>query len=96
MKQTDGLSTDRLIKICKIIFAEYKLPRKIMCDAGTHSAADEFWEFGKFLMIHQVVPSSYNHHGNQQAEACVKLVRHIMKNVSTLIYYVYLALSQIQ
>ena len=35
LKRTEGLPTDNFIKSCKIVFAEYGLPNKMMSDAGT-------------------------------------------------------------
>ena len=37
MKWMEGFSTDNLIKACKIIFSECRLPSKIVSDAGPNS-----------------------------------------------------------
>lgn len=41
-KKTEDLSADSLILMCKIIFAEYVLPRKIMSDSGNNFVSDKF------------------------------------------------------
>ena len=34
IKQFDGFNADKLIKTCKMIFAAYRLPSRIISDAG--------------------------------------------------------------
>ena len=37
-----GFSIDNLIKICKIIFSDYRLPHKMTSDGGTNFAMMKF------------------------------------------------------
>ena len=64
IKQVKGFPADNLIKTCKIIFAEYGLPRRLISGAGSN-----------FLDIYHMVSSSCNHQSNGQAEACIKFVK---------------------
>ena len=45
IKFTENLSAGSLIKCCKIYFAEYELPRKIISDTGTNFISEIFKEF---------------------------------------------------
>ena len=51
MNLMDGLSADILIKMCKIIFAEYRLLIK-MYGIGINFVSEKFWEFCRCLNIH--------------------------------------------
>ena len=42
IKKTADLSADRLISTCKIIFAEYGIPKKIMSDSDGNFISDKF------------------------------------------------------
>ena len=42
VKNAVQLSADGLITCCKIIFAEYRLPKKMMSDAGTNFVSYKF------------------------------------------------------
>ena len=80
MKQTDRLSADSLIKMCKIIFLEYGLLIKTMSDPGTICFSERFQEFCRYLNIHQAISSlSYNHQSNWQAEVCEMFITCTMK-----------------
>ena len=79
MKKPKDLSADSLILICKIIFAEYKVPRKIMSDSGGNFISDKFKTFCQSLNIEQTLSSSYHHQSNRQVEACIKFVKHTVK-----------------
>ena len=79
IKKTEDLSADSLILTCKVIFAEYGLPKKIMSDSGRNFVSDKFRTFCKSLKIQQAFSSSYHHQSNGQVEACIKLVKHTLK-----------------
>ena len=42
IKKTEDLSADSQILTCKIIFAEYWIPKKIMSDFGSNFISDKF------------------------------------------------------
>ena len=42
IKKTENLSADSLILLCKVSFAEYGLPKKIMSDPGGNFISDKF------------------------------------------------------
>ena len=65
--------------MCKIIFAEYKLSRKLMSDSGSNYVSDKFKTFCKSLSIEQTFFSSYHHQSNGQVEACIKFVKSTLK-----------------
>ena len=65
MKKAEGLSAKQFIRKCKITFAEYELPCKIISDAVTNFILDS---------------SSYTHQSDDQAEVCIKFVKRTMKN----------------
>ena len=51
IKKTEDLSADSLILMCKVIFAEYGLPKKIMFDSGSNFFSDKFKTICKSLNI---------------------------------------------
>ena len=53
VKKTEGLSADSLILMCKIIVAEYGIPKKILSDSGGNFISDKFKTFCKSLNIEQ-------------------------------------------
>ena len=61
VKKTDGLSSDELIRVVKIMFAEFRLPKKIFSDTGTNFISDKFRQFCRQLNIEQVIIPSYHH-----------------------------------
>ena len=65
--------------MCKVIFAEYRPPRKIMLDSGGNFISDKFKTFCKSLNIEQAFLSSYHHQSNGQIEACIKFVKCTLK-----------------
>ena len=42
IKKAEDLSADSLILTCKVIFAEYRIPKKVMSDAGGSFISDKF------------------------------------------------------
>ena len=70
-KKVDGLSADHLIKICKIVFAEYELPKKIMVNDSTNTVSEKLQGF--FRICH-IVSSSYSDQSNGQMEAYIKFL----------------------
>ena len=93
MKLTDD--ADSFIKMYKIIFAAYRLLRKIMSDPGTLFVSEKFWQICQSLNMHQILSSSYNHQTNGQAEACIKFAKYIMKKWLDTNNNIYLALLEI-
>ena len=81
----EGLSTESLITTTKIIFAEYGILQKLMSDTGTNFVSDKFRKFCNSLNIKQAVSSAYHHQSNGQVEACIKFIKHTLKNVLTLV-----------
>ena len=65
--------------MCKVIFAKYGLPKKIMSDSGGNLVPEKFRTFCKNLNIKQALSSSYHHENNGQVEACIKFVKHTLK-----------------
>ena len=47
IKQVEGLGIDKLLKTCKIVPLEYRLPNKIVQDAGTNFVSEKFENFCK-------------------------------------------------
>ena len=68
-KKAEDLSADNLLLTCKVIFAEYGLPKKIMSDSGGNFISAKFKTFCKSLNIEQAFLSSYHHQSNRQIEA---------------------------
>ena len=56
--KTDSLSGDNLIRMVKIVFAEFGLPKKIVSDAGTNFIQDKFRQFCRQLNTEQAITSS--------------------------------------
>ena len=79
IKKTEDMSADSIIIMCKVIFAEYGLPKKIMSDSGGYFISDKFKTFCKSLNIQQVFSSSYYDQSNRWVEACVKFGMHTLK-----------------
>ena len=81
IKKLEDLPADSLILVCKVIFAEYGLPKKIMSDSGGNFISDKFKTFCKSLNIEQAFLSLYHHQSNGQVDACIKCIKHTLKNV---------------
>ena len=58
VKRLEGLSTENLIAIAKVIFPEYGIPCKLMSDAGTNFISDRFRKLCSSLNIKQAVSST--------------------------------------
>ena len=65
IKKTEDLSVDSLILACKIIFAQYGMPKKIMSDSGGYFISDKFKTFCINPNIEQAFSSSYYHQRNR-------------------------------
>ena len=74
IKRTADPSADSLILMCKLIFADYSIPKKIMSDSSSNFISDKFKTFCKNLNIVQALSSSYHHQSNGQVEACIKFL----------------------
>ena len=57
IKKTAHLSAYSLILMCKVIFAEYRLRKKIMSDSGGNFVSDKFRTLCKSLNIEQAFSS---------------------------------------
>ena len=79
IKKMEDLSTDSLILTCKIIFAEFGLPKNIMSDSGVNLISDKFKTFCRNLNTEQTISLSYHHQSNGQGEACIKLIKQTLK-----------------
>ena len=79
IKKTGDLSVDSLILTIKVMFAEYRLPMKIMSDSGNNFVSDKFKMFCKSLNIEQTFSSSYHHQSSGQVEECIKFVKHTLR-----------------
>ena len=77
--KTEDLSADSLMLMCKAIFAQYRLPKKIMSDSAGNFVSDKCKKFCKSLNIEQVFSSSYHHQSNGQVESCIKFVKWTLK-----------------
>ena len=78
-KKTKDISADTLILTCKIIFTEYRLPKKVMSDSGSNFVSGKFKTFCKSLNIEQAFLSSYHHQSNGQVEAGIKFIKCTLK-----------------
>ena len=65
---------EHLIRHCKIMFAEYGLPFKIVLNAGTNFVSEKCKESYRKLNIGQAITLSHNHQNSAQAEACTNFV----------------------
>ena len=79
IKKAEDLIANILILTCKVTFAEYGIPRKIMSDSGCNFISDKFKTFYKNLNIERVFSSSYHHKSNGQVGACIKFIKHTLK-----------------
>ena len=61
--------------MCKVIFAEYRLPKKIMSHSGDNFVSDKFKTFCKSVNIKQGFSLSYHHQSNGEVEVCIKFVK---------------------
>ena len=84
VRRVEDMSAESLILACKVIFSEYGLPKRKMCDAAGNFISDKFRQFCKCMSIEQVTSLSYHPYNNGQVEACIKFVKFTMKNASTL------------
>ena len=79
IKKVEDLSADSLILTCKVIFAECRIPKKLMSDSGSNLISDKFKTFCKSLNIEQSFLSSYHHQSNGQVEAWIKFIKCTLK-----------------
>ena len=79
IKKAEDLSAKSLILTYKVIFAEYRIPHKIMSDTDSNFISDEVKTFYISINITQAFSSSYHHQSNRQVEACTKFIKHTLK-----------------
>ena len=60
-------------------FPEYGLPKRIIPFAGGNLVSENVKEFCKKVNIEQAVSSSYHHQSNGQVDACIKLLKQMLK-----------------
>ena len=65
-KKVEKLSTDNLIICCKIMFAEYRLTKKIMSDVCYYFVSHLFKDFHKKVKSEQVISLPNPHQSNKQ------------------------------
>ena len=58
MKKVDGLLAENLIRVAKIVFTEFGLPKKIVSQAGMNFLSDKCKQFCRQLNTEQAVTSS--------------------------------------
>ena len=92
----EGLSAESLIASVKIILAEYSIPHRLMSDAGGNFISAKLRNFCNSLNVEQAVSLFYHHQSNGQIEACIKFIKHIIKNCSDSSGYIHIALLQIR
>ena len=79
IKRMEGLSTENVITMVKIIFAEYGILHRLMSDAGSNFVSGKLRSFYSSLNIEQAVTSSCHHQSNGQVEACIKVIKCTIK-----------------
>ena len=50
-----------------------------MADAGGNFVSEKFKEFCRNLNIEQAVSSTYDHQSNEQVDACIKIIKWMLK-----------------
>ena len=71
IKKTDDLLADILIKVVKIVFAEFSLLKEIVSDAGTNIISHQFKQFCRQLNVEQTISPPYHNQRNGWVEACI-------------------------
>ena len=71
MKNADSLTADELVKAPKIVFAEIRLPKKIISDAGMNFTSDTFRQFCRKMNIKQAMTLSYHHQSKHTIKKCI-------------------------
>ena len=66
-------AADYLVQMAKMIFKEYKLPYKIMSDAGMNFKSKAFRQFCREMSIQQSITSSFHHQSNEQRGSVYKM-----------------------
>ena len=97
VKRDESLSTDHLIKGCKIIFVEsalqtkyhLMLPQILFQKTSKNSAGSQ-----KTTKTHRVVSMSHNHQINRYVEAFINFMEYTMKKCFHTNKVVYIALLQ--
>ena len=69
-----------LLKQPKVCSQEFGQQKKIVSDEGMNFISDKFKQLCRQLNIDQAITSSYHHQSNGQVEACIKFVKHTIKN----------------
>ena len=70
IKKTDGLPAESLIKVVKIVIAEFGLPKNIVSEEGKNFISEKFRQFCRQLDIEQPMATSRSMH---------KIVKHAIK-----------------
>ena len=76
--KANGLSADSQIRVVKVVFAEFGLP-KTVSDTGTNFIYDKFRQFCMQLNIKQVITLSYHYQCTRKVEAFIKITECTIK-----------------
>ena len=79
VKRADSFAADDLVKAAKVLFAEFRLPKKIIWDVGTNFTSETFRQFCWHMNIEQAITSSYHYQSNGDVKACIKFLKHTIK-----------------
>ena len=79
MKKVGSHAVDSLVQMTKMLFVEYRFSKKIITDAGINFISEMFRHFCRGMSIQQSLTSSHHHQSNDQAEACMKCVKHTIQ-----------------
>ena len=96
VKRAENMSAESLIIVCKVIFSECRLTKRIISYVGDNFISDKFRQFCNCMNIKQVTPSSCYHQSNGQVEACIKFAKHTMKKCVKTNDDIHIALLQIR
>ena len=79
VKKVNSLSTDNLVNLARLIFAEYWLHKKKIFRCSTNFTSKTFRDFCRKINIQQTIALPYHHQSNGQVEAFIKFVKCTIK-----------------
>ena len=79
VRKLQGLLVEHLINAIAAIFAEYGIPQKLMCDAGTNFVSEKFRHCCRSINVERAVSFVYHHQSNGQIKACIKFIKQMFK-----------------
>ncbi|XP_059085642.1 uncharacterized protein LOC131882504 [Tigriopus californicus] len=74
-------STTEVVKSLKTIFTQYGIPIKMRTDVGSQFASTEFMKFCHKEKVHLMISSAFYAQSNGHAEAAVKMLKGLVKNI---------------